>query len=197
MPRSVRPMTMLAVLLMLAGCELALPGTGTGTSTPEQTANVMTGGEIEVTVLDDAPKVLGPGTEPAMAEQITPENLQSQSAEPAVATEPDAPDGAAAAETPPVAEAPSVEVTPVAPTEIKSDAQTVCEKKGRTWAKLPGSTVHLCVRLTKDSGKRCTQKSQCSGECLARSGTCAPVDPMVGCNEVLQDNGARVTLCIE
>jgi hypothetical protein len=33
--------------------------------------------------------------------------------------------------------------------------------------------------------------------CLARSGTCAPIMPLFGCNEVLDKQGRRVTLCIE
>ena len=55
----------------------------------------------------------------------------------------------------------------------------------------------ICIQPTRDGGKRCTRESQCDGVCLARSGTCAPVKPLLGCNEVLQDNGVRATLCIE
>ena len=32
---------------------------------------------------------------------------------------------------------------------------------------------------------------------LARSGTCAPITPMFGCNDILQDDGREVTLCLD
>jgi hypothetical protein len=57
--------------------------------------------------------------------------------------------------------------------------------------------LRTCVFTTRDGGKQCNRESQCEGVCLARSGTCSPVKPLLGCNEILQDNGARVTLCIE
>jgi hypothetical protein len=46
-------------------------------------------------------------------------------------------------------------------------------------------------------GKACTRQSQCEGYCLARSGTCAPITPMFGCNDILQDDGREVTLCLD
>ena len=64
-------------------------------------------------------------------------------------------------------------------------------------AKIGKGDKRACVRMTKDSGKRCERESQCDSVCLARSGTCAPFKPMYGCNEILQDNGARVTLCLD
>ncbi len=42
-----------------------------------------------------------------------------------------------------------------------------------------------------------TARSDCQGECLARSRTCAPIRPLFGCNAVLMDNGAEVNLCID
>jgi hypothetical protein len=55
----------------------------------------------------------------------------------------------------------------------------------------------ICQFTTRDGGKRCTRESQCEGLCLARSGTCAPVEPLMGCHDILQDNGTRATQCIE
>lgn len=81
------------------------------------------------------------------------------------------------------------------PQTAKSDMQLACERKKGQWAKVTG-TVHTCIFTTKDAGKSCSRESQCEGACLARSGTCSPIKPLLGCNEILQDNGARVTLCI-
>jgi hypothetical protein len=62
---------------------------------------------------------------------------------------------------------------------------------------LPASPEEACVTLTRDGGKACTRQSQCEGYCLARSGTCAPITPMFGCNDILQDDGREVTLCLD
>lgn len=54
-----------------------------------------------------------------------------------------------------------------------------------------------CVNPTRDAGKACRRGSDCEGLCLARSFTCAPYDPLFGCNEILQDDGSRVTYCLQ
>ena len=54
----------------------------------------------------------------------------------------------------------------------------------------------LLVR-TRDGGKSCKRERDCEGLCLARSRTCAPIQPLFGCNDILQDNGVMVTLCID
>ena len=102
-----------------------------------------------------------------------------------------------AAETPdtetPDTEAPAVE-EPAAP---KPAAQVLCEKTGGQWSVAGESGAFTCVKPTRDGGKVCTKKGDCQGMCLARSGTCAPFMPLFGCNEVLEQDGRRVTLCIE
>ena len=89
---------------------------------------------------------------------------------------------------------PELAATPVTP---KSEQQLACEKKRGRWAKIGKGDSRACVFTTKDSGKHCTKESECDGVCLARSGTCSPFKPLFGCNEILQDNGARVTLCLD
>ena len=54
-----------------------------------------------------------------------------------------------------------------------------------------------CIFTTPDGGKECDSKDDCVSECLARSRTCSPIEPLFGCNDVLMDNGARVKLCLE
>lgn len=71
-----------------------------------------------------------------------------------------------------------------------------CESEGGVLRPRPGGLL-ACVRVTGDSGRACTASSQCQSECLARSGTCAPVTPLFGCHEVLLASGSRVTQCVD
>jgi hypothetical protein len=193
MPRSLS----FAVLALCAATLLSACQTGgpKGLAGPKDgvTPNAVTGGAIEVTPLDAPPgeALAAPETaaEPAGQDTAAPQAdpAGAKPAEPqAEATEPDA-----AAEPAPK---PDLAETPVTP---KSEMQIACEKKGGKWAKIGKGDKRACVRMTKDSGKRCERESQCDSVCLARSGTCAPFKPMYGCNEILQDNGARVTLCLD
>lgn len=78
-----------------------------------------------------------------------------------------------------------------------SPEERACTRSRGAWVGLGKSGARTCVKQTRDGGKRCSRESQCQGLCLARSGTCAPVVPLFGCNEILQDDGRRVTLCID
>lgn len=109
----------------------------------------------------------GPAQEPTMTDLASPEPVGPQS---------DAPD---------------------APQKPKSAEQTLCEKTGGQWSVAGQSGAYSCVKPTRDGGKLCTQQGDCQGMCLARSGTCAPFMPLFGCNEVLEKDGRRVTLCID
>lgn len=94
---------------------------------------------------------------------------------------------------------PAAEASPVqeAAPVFKSPEQIQCERRGGTWARAGKSEARTCVKQTRDGGKQCTKGTQCEGLCLARSGTCAPLAPLFGCNEILEDDGRRVTLCID
>jgi hypothetical protein len=85
----------------------------------------------------------------------------------------------------------------IAPTLPASPEEARCLRTGGTWATAGQSGAKACVTLTRDGGKACTRQSQCEGYCLARSGTCAPITPMFGCNDILQDDGREVTLCLD
>jgi hypothetical protein len=95
----------------------------------------------------------------------------------------------------PAAEAPAAKAAPVVE-EPKGRAQITCEKGGGRWTTIGDGAGQSCVRKTRDGGKSCKTEDQCDGQCLARSRTCAPFDPLWGCNEVLQGDGRRVTLCL-
>lgn len=165
----------LAVLFLVAGCEL-FP-TGTSPASPSDvTPGVIAGDAIEVTALDgaapaDAQTGLAPLDRPRDAKAAAP-----------------------LADPPASAAVPAEEPVPAKP---RSEAQRACEKTGGTWAGVGKGLLRACVKTTRDSGKQCTRASQCESACLARSGTCAPFKPLLGCNEILQDDGSRVTLCIE
>ena len=93
--------------------------------------------------------------------------------------------------------APQPDLAAEVPAPAKSQMQLACEKKKGRWTKTGKGDLSTCVYATRDGGKQCSRESQCEGVCLARSGTCSPLKPLLGCNEILQDNGARVTLCID
>ncbi|MDT8854105.1 hypothetical protein RNZ50_03460 [Paracoccaceae bacterium Fryx2] len=167
----------LVVVPLLAACQLALPGGG-GTPPP------LTAEPIEVTSLDAPGQAIPqPKARPAAAP-----------AAPATAPQPDPaaspPAGAAApdktaADPPPEAAAP------------KSPVQLACERTGGRFAVSGGGGAKTCIRPTRDGGKSCSRQGDCEGVCLARSRTCAPIAPLFGCNEILQADGQRVTLCID
>lgn len=175
--------------LVLAGC-VVTDGPGA-----EKTAapNPVTGGEIEVVPLDDLPAAATPVTEDAakdapaaVADSETP---AAQSAGPDDPRPRPRPDAAADA-------APAPEVAPPVPEAQKSAAQIACEKKKGVWSRA-GKGGNACVTYTRDGGKSCTTAKDCDSQCLARSGTCAPFKPLFGCNEILDDIGRRMTLCVD
>ena len=185
MPRLSLVALVLCAASLVAGCQLS--GSGKAASeTPAQ--NALTGGEIEVTSLDAPtgetaapPAVAVAATGTAGAGKAAPQ--AAPAAEPVPKAEPGSPA--------PKAELETVPVTP------KSEMQLACEKKHGKWSGIGKGNVRACIYQTRDGGKQCDRESQCDGVCLARSGTCSPFKPLYGCNEILQDNGARVTLCLD
>jgi hypothetical protein len=95
-------------------------------------------------------------------------------------------------------EAPAdVQPEDVVPEAEKTPEQIKCEKKGGSWSRIGKTQARTCVQRTRDAGRQCKRDRDCDGLCLARSGTCAPVDPLFGCNEVIQDDGRRMTQCLD
>ncbi len=171
---------------LLSACQLPggkIPAKPDGGVTP----NAVAGSAIEVTALDAPP--VETVSAPAVAAETAGQATAVPQADPVVAE-----DGTATETGPSLAPKPDLAETPVTP---KSEMQLACEKKGGRWFKVGKGEKRACVRQTKDANKRCEKESQCDGVCLARSGTCSPFKPLYGCNEILQDNGARVTLCLE
>lgn len=96
-----------------------------------------------------------------------------------------------------IAAASAAELPVVDPVAQKTKAQVICEKQGGNWDDAGKTGAKACFKRTRDAGKQCRKQSTCESVCLARSGTCAPVKPLFGCNDILQDDGRRVTLCVD
>lgn len=169
--------------MLVAGC-VVLPG-GTGEDAAAGGAGALATEAIAVTPLD-GPAAAAPATAKTSEPAATPPAAEPEGGE---AAGPGAGEGAAGTAEPPAEAAP--------PPPPKSPEQMACERKGGTWSSAGGSGIKACVRRTRDGGKQCLNGTQCEGDCLARSQSCSPIAPLFGCNEILQDNGARVTQCIE
>jgi hypothetical protein len=176
------------VCLLLAGCQLSLPGSGDD----PVTTNPVTGDAIAVTPLD-APIE---GLAEAEAQDVPVDDTLAEATPPDEAVV----DAGADPETvPPVAVVtpePVPEVEEVDPA-LQTPAALACLKQGGRYLPIGSSISRACVTPTRDGGDRCESGKTCDGECLARSLTCAPVTPLFGCNEIIQEDGRRVTLCIE
>ena len=190
-------MTLALALPVLAACQLSPFGGSRDVAAAANpiAANPIMGGEIAVTTLDgpapaaapDAPAGTTGSTAPATAAPSA-RPQPNPAATPSAEAEPLAADPA-----PATVPAPA----PVVPQASKSASQIACEEDGGRWARAGESIAMTCIRTTRDAGKSCDSKTDCEGECLARSRTCSPIKPLFGCNPVLMDTGAEVTLCIE
>ena len=188
MPRLSLVAVLFSAAVVLSACQPA--GGKVPTGAEGVTPSAVIGSQIEVAALD------GPGGGGASAPEtaVRPaarDTASLQAASTAAASEPGV---EAVNATLGPAPKPALEKAPLPP---KSDVQLACESKGSKWFKIGDGEKYACVKLTRDAAKRCDRESQCDGVCLARSGTCSPFKPLYGCNEILQDNGARVTLCLE
>ena len=74
--------------------------------------------------------------------------------------------------------------------------QRECEKKGGRWSAVGNSTLFTCYRNLPDANKSCRTESDCEGYCLARSRTCSPIEPLLGCHEVISSRGLPQTVCV-
>lgn len=70
-----------------------------------------------------------------------------------------------------------------------------CERTGGRWGNSSGDVLFTCFRDTRDANQQCRADSDCEDVCLARSRTCAPVTPFLGCHQVLTDGGQVATQC--
>lgn len=165
----------LVLALVLAGCSLG----GGKLAKPADTANPITGDPIAVTSLDAPPAAGTPSPAKPASESPAPDISKPLAEEPVATPAPTVP---------PAAEEPA---------RVLGPEELACLKTGGQWTTAGKAGGMSCVRMMRDAGKTCRKKSDCEGDCLARSNTCSPIAPLFGCNEILQDNGAMVTLCID
>ena len=59
--------------------------------------------------------------------------------------------------------------------ELMAIQKARCEAKGDIWGTTGGKAGggFACLERTGDANKSCTRSTDCEGQCLARSGTCA------------------------
>ena len=188
-----RALIPLALLALLSAC---LPFGGRDSAAPRE-ASPLAAGTVSVTSLD-APAPQGQRATP----QSPPQSI-AQSAAPAAPPQPAPQAGPAQGAAPAAAAAQPSTATDAAPTAEapppppKTPMQIACERDGGRWARAGGSVAMTCFRPTRDGGKSCRRESDCSTLCLARSRTCAPVTPLFGCHQVLQNDGRTVNLCLD
>lgn len=162
------------------------------------------------TAAPGAPTAISTATLPPPPASAPTETLAEAPAETPGATQPEAtaaaPDPASAPETstPLVRETaapPGPPPLPVPTTlfgrKVQDDLQHACTQSGGRFGPRGKSGALACFITPRDAGKSCTRKTDCTGQCLARSNTCSPVIPLLGCHEILTENGARVTECLE
>lgn len=167
--------TFLLVLPVLMGCKLIPPADGLSSPVAAGATTAPDGAEAPSAAEDQAEATAKPVI--AIRPKPRPGTMQDQGL---------------------VAETPApAEVEPATPPLEKSEEQISCEKRGGEWQSIGSDAARTCVKRTRDGGKQCRKESDCDGVCLARSRTCAPVKPLFGCNEILQNDGRRVTLCID
>ena len=131
--------------------------------------------DAEVTLLDAPAVVSAPVAQAQKAAAATTAEAPRMSA------------AARAAETP---------AAPPPPEAVKSPSQIACEKTGGRFAKAGNSTTFVCARETRVGGKSCRRETDCEGLCLARSRSCSPITPVLGCQESPTQDGLRVTECV-
>ena len=161
------PLALMA-LVLLAWCLADRSGGVAGTTPPVTEA-------AEVTLLDAPAAASAPVAQAQKAEAAATAKAPKMSAE------------ARAADTP---------ATPPPPEPVKSPSRIVCEKKGGRFAKAGNATPVVSVRETRVGGKSCRRETDCEGLCLARSRSCSPITPVLGCQESLTRDGLRVTECV-
>ena len=187
MTRSLRPA--MFALLLLAACQT--PGTdGVTPATPQGLATAA----IETTKLDAAPSSANAAAKSATVAVAAPDVVTVQVPD---NTTPRPKARPAAVEPAAKVIKPQQTAAPVVPEVPKLPEQLACEKSRGTWATVGQSGPGFCQRRTRDGGKQCSLKTQCEGECLARSGTCSPITPLFGCNEVLDKDGRMMTNCLQ
>lgn len=189
-----RPLPALAVAVALSGCL----GTGDGLPLFGAADRGAAADAIEITTLDDAPLAAAGG--PADGAATGPGATTAEAT-----ADPGWPAAAAGAEDLPAPVAPEPGMAPDDPppddplpaAAPPSPEAAACLARGGRAVLFGGGPAVVCAMPARDAGQRCDSGRDCQGLCLARSRTCAPFVPLLGCHDVLTDNGMPARQCIE
>ncbi len=176
-------LTVFAMVLALAGCQLVSGKTAPSASGPQALQTT------EITV-----ETLGA---PGLAPDATPETAPDTTPGTTADTTPDAVPEASSAIPPGLTDPTGLPGLTKPAAIFISPRRLACEKQGGAYVIVGKSGALACQTRTIDAGKSCDNSGECEGSCLARSRSCAPVKPLFGCNEVLEIGGRRVSLCID
>jgi len=77
------------------------------------------------------------------------------------------------------------------------ETEGACLDAGGRWERGGLGGRLLCFLPTPDAGKACTTADDCTGFCLAETGSCSAETPMFGCFTIVDLDGAEPTLCID
>lgn len=81
------------------------------------------------------------------------------------------------------------------PNQVENQ-RAACAESGGRFAGGGLSGRFVCYQTPSDANQSCTIASDCEAGCLARSKTCAPVKPLLGCNEFVSDTGRVENICL-
>ena len=86
----------------------------------------------------------------------------------------------------------------VEPPPPPPDPETAaCQERGGRMIPGPAGIGRLCQVPAPDAGRSCSSARDCAGLCLARGNICAPVIPLLGCHDILLNDGSSARQCIE
>ena len=82
------------------------------------------------------------------------------------------------------------------------ETREACREQGGAWGRIGARPVEQCNLRTSDSGKACTDSSQCESACIGESisstvGKCSEWRITVGCRAILQNGRVPGILCAD
>ncbi len=183
-----RRLALAVTLVMLSGC-MGLPEAGSDPATEgpppdDLLADQPLGGGY---VLDD--DIADTNTD--TADNTVPADADTPDAAPETDPDPETDPGSD-----PGPDDPPADAAPPPP-DANAAARAACEKKTGGRFTSTSSGAFVCVTQTRDGGKSCKTAGDCKGACLARSRTCSPLVPLVGCHQVMTRSGGVATVCID
>ena len=101
----------------------------------------------------------------------------------------------------PAADAPALPVltpdgeTPVIGESNLAAVRAACLASDGRFSAPASDQGFICFLTPPDAGKSCLKSTDCTAECLARSRTCTPITPLLGCHEIFTATGYVVTQC--